>query len=340
MRGGFMFYGRACAFWTLAVVTVLTPPADGQSVISTRSGIVHFFEGTVYLGDQPLESHPGKFSSVPEGAELRTTEGRAEVLLTPDAFIRIGERTTIRIVANKLSDTRVELLAGSAVVDSAEPSSGTSVTLIYKNWNVRFFARGVYRIDSDPPRLWVLQGKAEVSANADQGALLVEQGMYVPFAAVLVPERSIDEPRDALSTWAEGRQQSISADNAIAANIQDPASINTSGLDSFTYFPMLGLPAMGLSSTYSSLGTDQPGFNSIYLPGYTYLPVSLGLGLGGFRTPFRLPPYAGISPFPRAPGLHPIPVRPISPMRPISPGGPTSPVRPISPIGTHVGVHR
>jgi hypothetical protein len=138
-----MFYGRACAFWILAVVTVLTPPADGQSVISTRSGIVHFCEGAVYLGDQPLESHPGKFSSVPEGAELRTGEGRAEVLLTPDVFVRIGDRTTIRMVANKLSDTRVELLGGSAVVDSAEPSSGTSVTLIYRSWNVRFFERGV-----------------------------------------------------------------------------------------------------------------------------------------------------------------------------------------------------
>jgi len=337
-----MFYGRACAFWTLAVVTVLTPPADGQSVISTRSGIVHFFEGAVYLGDQPLESHPGKFLSVPEGAELRTAEGRAEVLLTPDVFVRIGERTTIRMVANKLSDTRVELLAGSAVVDSAEPSSGTSVTLIYRNWNVRFFEQGVYRIDSDPPRLWVLQGKAEVSANPNQGALLVGQGMYVPFAPVLVPERSIDEPRDALSTWAEGRQQSISADNAIAANIQDPASMSTSGLDSFTYFPMIGLPATGpgLSSTYSSLGSYQPGFNSIYLPGYTYLPWFVGLGLGGFRTPFRLPPYAGVSSFPRAPGPHPIPVSPISPVRPISPMRPISPTRPISQVGIHAGVHR
>ena len=163
-----MFYGRACAFWTLAVVSVLTLPADGQSVISTRSGVVHFFEGAVYLGDQPLESHPGKFSSVPQGAELRTAEGRAEVLLTPGVFVRIGERSTIRMVANELSDTRVELLAGSAVVDSAEPNSGTSVTLLYRNWKVHLLERGVYRIDSDPPRLWVFQGKAEVSAGANQ----------------------------------------------------------------------------------------------------------------------------------------------------------------------------
>jgi hypothetical protein len=354
-----MFYRRACAVWVLAVVTVLTLPADAQSVISTRSGIVHFFEGAVYLGDRPLESHPGRFSGVPAGAELRTGEGRAEVLLTPGVFIRIGERTAIRMVANELSNTRVELLAGSAIVDSAEPNSGTSVTLIYRNWNVRFLEHGVYRIDSDPPRLWVLQGKAEVSADTDEGALLVGQGMYVPFAPVLVPDQSIDQPHDSFSNWVEGRQQSISADNAIAANIQDPASMNTStsGLDSFTNFPMLGLSPLGvgLSSTYNSLGTYQPGFNSLYLPGYTYLPFepSLfstysflgtyqpgfnsvylpGYGPGRFPTPIGLPHHPGLWPSPLPhPVPRPIPVHPISP-HPI-------PVHPISGVGTHGSPHR
>jgi hypothetical protein len=249
-----MFYGRASASWTLVVVTFLTFPAVGQLVISTRSGIVHFFEGAAYLGDQPLESHPGKFPSVPLGAELRTAEGRVEMLLTPGIFVRIGEWSTIRMIANQLPDTRVELLAGSAVVDSAEPSSATSVTLIYKTWSVRFLERGVYRVDSDPPRLWVLQGRAEVSADTHEEALSVGHGMCVPFASALVPDRSIDPPRDALSIWAEGRQQSISADNAIAANIQDPASVDTSNsghsftLPRYTYVALL----VGLAAEISS----------------------------------------------------------------------------------------
>src|SRR5215469_10180226 len=115
-----MFSGRASAFWTVAVVTMLTLPADGQLVISTRSGIVHFFDGAVYLDDQPLESHPGKFSSMPNNGVLHTAEGRAEVLLTPGVFLRIGKRSTIRMVDNELLHTRVELVAGSAVVDSGE----------------------------------------------------------------------------------------------------------------------------------------------------------------------------------------------------------------------------
>ena len=298
-----MLFGRLCGFWSVALVTVLALPADGQSVISTHSGVVHFFEGSVYLDNQPLESHPGRFPSVPQGAELHTADGRAEVLLTPSVFVRLGERTTIRMLANQLSNTRVELLAGSAVVDAAEPVPGQSVTLVYKNWSVRFLEEGVYRIDADPARLWVLQGKAEVSPGG-QPALSVEQGLDLPLAAVLVPERFVEPPRDALSVWAEGRQQSISADNAIAANIQDPASMTLpdSGLDSFTYFPTLGLVASqpGLSSSYL-LGSYQPGFNSLYLPGYTSLPLLFAVGSLGYPTSL---PYLRPHPLP---AYHPIP---------------------------------
>ena len=328
---------RSCvrALWLLAVLTALTVAADGQSVISTHSGVVHFFEGSVYLGEQLLESHPGKFAIVPKGAELRTAQGRAEVLLTPGVFLRLGQGSVMRMVDNDLSHTRVELLSGSAVVESDEPSSGTSVSLLYKLWSVRFQEQGVYRIDCEPPRLWVLRGKVEAYTETHDVPVSVETGMYMPFAALLLPERAIDPPRDTLSAWSEGRQQSISTDNAIAAKIQDPASMDASisGPDTFTYYPMLGLPSLGqdLSSTYSALGLSQPGFNSLYLPGFTFLPLLLGIrpiGLAPTRFPSAHP--------------HPIPVRPVYP-RPV-PTRPTFP-HPTAPIhvftgGVHVGGRR
>src|SRR5271166_3881856 len=176
-RGRFMSNGCVCTFSTLAAVIALALPACAQSVISTRSGVIHFFEGTVYLGDQALESHLGKFPSVPLGAELRTSEGRAEVLLTPGVFLRMGEKSAIRMVANDLTDTQVELRTGSAIVDSGEPNSGTSVTLIYKDWRVHFLRKGVYRIESDPPRLVIRQGEAEVFAGVNGQPVAVEHGM-------------------------------------------------------------------------------------------------------------------------------------------------------------------
>src|SRR5579863_10006936 len=163
-------------------------PVSAQSVISTRSGLIHFFEGEVYLGDQSLESHLGRFPSVPQGAELRTAEGRAEVLLTPGVFLRMGDRSAIRMVANDLADTQVELETGSVIVDSGEPNLNTSITLIYKNWRVHFLQKGAYRIDADPARLWVRDGQAEVFAGLSKEPVSVEHGMSLPFAGVLVPE--------------------------------------------------------------------------------------------------------------------------------------------------------
>ena len=352
MGGSFMSYGRVYVLSTLAVVAVLAVPANGQSVISTRSGLVHFFEGAVYLGDQPLEPRFGKFATIAEGSELRTAQGRAEVLLTPGVFLRLGEGSAIRMVANVLSDTRVGLLAGSVLVDSAEPCSGTSVTLVYKDWNVRFRQKGIYRIDAEPPRLWVQQGAAEVSSGNTGAPVSVEQGMYLPFASVLVPERYIDVPGDALTDWAKGRSESISADNAITAQIdEDPASRNAGlGMDSFAYFPLVGVPSLGsgLSGGYSPFYSYQPGFNSIYLPGYTYRPFLFGLSPGVVRSYSYSPPRRiGVSPI--VPGSR-VGVSPIVPgsrvgVSPIVPGSRVplphpAPVHPIPRGVAHGGVHR
>ena len=351
-----MSHGRVHVFSTLAVLAVLAFPANGQSVISARSGVVHFFEGAVYLGDKLLEPQFGRFPCMAEGSELRTAQGRAEVLLTPGVFLRLGESAAVRLVASDLSDTRIELLAGSAIVDSQEPGPGTSVTLIYKDWRMRFPEKGIYRIDSEPPRLLVRQGHAQVSAGADGTPVSVKQGMDLPFAAVLVPERAIDAPADALANWEQGRSESIFADNAITAQIdEDPATRPYGiGLDSFTYFPMIGATPLGLGSPglYSSYAPPfQSGFSSIYLPGYTYRPLLLGLRLGGYsayggsgysgsgynHNGYSYNPYRGYAPPPSRPWHAGFP-----PARGAIAPAPRAPAAPAHPItrGTFHGGHR
>jgi hypothetical protein len=308
------------AFPAMAAALALALPAGAQSVVSTRSGLIHYSEGAVYLSGQPIESRLGKFPTMPQGAELRTAYGRVEVLLTPGVFLRLGEGSSVRMVANSLADTQVELRSGAAIVDSGEPNPGTSVTLVYKGWRVHFLAKGVYRIDSDPPGLWVRQGQAEVFAGPDGKAVPVGDGMNLAFATALAPEPLIDRPGDTLTDWNNGRSQSIAADDAIAAQIDEEPGVQTMA-DSFTYYPMLGVSSLGVapSGVYAAYGLSQPGFYSIYLPGYTYVPFMLGIG--GFRTGFPslyprvgvLPRSGVIVPPTRAPvpGVHPVPgVRP------------------------------
>ena len=302
-------------------------PTMAQSVIATHSGLVYYFDGLVYLNDQPLESHTGKFQSVAEGAELRTAQGRAEVLLTPGVFLRIGENSAIRMLSNELANTRVELETGSAIVDSSKPAPRTAVTLVFKDWQVTSAEAGTYRIDSDPPRLWVLKGDADVAMGNKQ-PVSVAKGMDLPLTAALRPADSSNQPADSLSEWAKGRGDSIATDDTITESIdKDPLS-QMPDFQGFTYFPYVGVPYMGMG-LYSrplygpALGMQpaQPGFYSMYLPGYSYAPVLL--------IPSRLgqiaaPPFSVVIP---RPGHAPYQV---GPSRPLVPGAhPIAPARPL-----------
>jgi hypothetical protein len=342
-------------------LAALALPLGAQSVISTRSGVIHFFEGSVYLNDQPLEARLGRYPTLAQGQRLRTAEGRAEVLLTPGVFLRLGQQSAIKMVANSLADTRLELENGAAIVDSSEPNPGTSVSLIYKDWTIHLVQKGVYRIDSDPPRLWVREGEAEVFTGSSGEPLPVEQGMSLPLAAVLVPESSIMQPADALSNWADGRGQSIAADNAITAQIDEDPDAAAGSADTFSYFPLVGVPAIGpgMSSVYSSLYPSQPGFSSIYLPGYTYRPYIFGL-LGSPARPYSIYPSSSRRVVVGSPvtGGYMVPSRTPFPSRTPYPSSPSHPVRtPIPSIsapisrpgvvhsvprggGVHVGAHR
>src|SRR5579883_3146435 len=250
---GVIMMRTGSALFTFASILAGAIPASAQSVVSTHSGVVYYFDGAVFLGDQPLQARLGTFPSVPVGWELRTEKGKAEVLLTPGVFLRMGENSSIRMVANDLANTRVELLEGSAIIDAPQQASGTSVTLLFRNWEIRPGRSGSCRLDSNPPRLWVSRGEAEVS-GADGQPVKVEQGMDLPLAKVLVPDQAAPQPLDDLSVWDQGRSDSIAADNAITQQIdQDPAS-HPADVDAFTYFPMLGVPAPGLySSPYPSV---------------------------------------------------------------------------------------
>jgi hypothetical protein len=360
---------RALVLSVLALSAVAFQ-ARGQAVISTRSGVLHYFEGAVYLNDQPVEPHPGRFLSVPEGSELRTAAGRAEVLLTPGVFLRLDQNSSIRMVSNTFADSRVELLTGSAMVESAEPTPGTSVTLSYQGWQVRFPEKGVYRIDSTPARVWVREGQAQVTDAATGEPVAVDRGMDLPLAIALVPEQSAADAGsdpgsgDALSNWSRGRADSISADNQIAANIQDPASMDMSsdpsalygdpGQYGFTQFPMLGLAPIdpGISSgiyspygagVYSSVYPYQSGFYALYLPGYTYRPLFLGLPtvVGRSSTIYSPLPRTGYTVItPRSVYSSPTVIRPTPPVsRPVVPISRPAPIVHAPVAAPHVGGH-
>jgi hypothetical protein len=201
----------------LALAAIAVPSATAQSVISARSGLIHFFEGDVYVAGQRLETHEGRFESISDGAEIRTEQGRAEVLLNPGVFLRIGEQSKVRMLDSDIMNTRLELLSGSAAIDCTQGAPGPSLTLLVGQRNMRFLNEGLYRVEAEPPILRVRAGKAEVGSG-DQQSVAVEQGMSLRLEAAAAPEPSPQDLKDSLSDWSIARRQSITAENEISQN--------------------------------------------------------------------------------------------------------------------------
>jgi hypothetical protein len=308
-------------------------PVFAQTVISTHSGVLYFFEGSVSLGGQPLEQKFGKFPDLGEGRELRTEQGRAEVLLTPGVFLRIGDHSAIRMVCEQLADTRVELVAGSAIIEVNQTAPDTAVTVIHKQWQVRAPQPGVYRIDSEPAQLHVYRGQAEVSTAGKAETVSVKDGENLPLAGVLVPEQSTALSGDGFKTWAMNRSQEVSADNAIAAGIvDDPSQMTGSAVDlgGLNYFPVTGIPSLGIVNPYgvSFWSPYQSTLNSMYYPSYLYGPY-----YSGWPSGLLIYPRPGLMPLRIGTGLRPGVIAPRVPV--LTPRPAVRPVAPHVVVGHH-----
>lgn len=262
--------GTRSALLALSVVFPFLPHASGQSVISARSGLVNYFEGVVFLDGQPLERKSTTFHRLHEGSTLATESGRAEVLLTPDTYLRIGADSSIRMITTDIDDTQVELIEGSAILDSAQAPDGAFVKVIYKGETIRFLKPGNYRMDAEPPQLRVFSGEAEVTsgdpARKNQGPVTLEASQLMPLDGSPVVKRFTQGTDGLLDIWSSERGSLIASNMANSQSISDPlldtgTAIPADLASYIGYIPALPPPVYG-SSPY--------GYGSYYpYPGYS-----------------------------------------------------------------------
>ena len=215
--------------------------AMGQSVISAKSGLIHYVEGQVLLDGKQVEVKIATFPEMKDNSELQTKDGRAEVLLTPGAFLRIGENSAVRMLSTKLTDARVELLSGSVIIEAdAETADGEDlVTVIYKDAKIHLRKGGIYRFDSEPAQLRVYAGQAEVETGVN--TLIVKGGKMVVLPNAVAAEKFDSKNGDALNRWSARRAEGIAMANVSAAKHIRDSGMSFTGNSWFynTYFGMM-----------------------------------------------------------------------------------------------------
>src|ERR1700712_4154090 len=93
---------------TLASGLVIAAPARGIAV----PGTVNYIEGSVSVNGASLSASQAGQAALQQDETLSTADGKAEVLMSPGIFVRVGRNSEIRMVSPKLVDPRIEVVHG------------------------------------------------------------------------------------------------------------------------------------------------------------------------------------------------------------------------------------
>jgi hypothetical protein len=267
IAGGFGI-GVLCATFSIA-----------QVAISAHSGLLQFTLGSVFLADKPIHKTATNLVEVKPGQVLRTgTDGKAEVLLTPGVFLRLDNDSSVRMDSNALTNTRVTLLSGTAMVECDELLHDNAVAFTVGNFPVELRKKGLYRLDANPPGVATIKGEAFVAGNLN---LTVKQKKFVALnAAVPQPEKFKVDKKDDLYAFSKARaEDSVYATGVTSSGLYSAgykgctgsAWYLMSGVGMYSYLPCTGMFSNPFG--YSFLGLnygymwDGPGY---YMAPYGY----------------------------------------------------------------------
>ena len=268
-----------------AVLALAATSTFGQNVISAKSGLVNYTEGEVFLDGKAVDtSKTLALGDFKEWTELKTTLGRAEVLLSPGVFLRVSENTSVQLTSNKLEDTKLELLAGSVLLEVAEfNSKEQALSVRVGETTVEFPKNGLYRLEASPAELRVHDGSAVVVTGGQP--VTVREGNRVALSTLIVPVKFDKDKGDAFYRWAARRSGYIALANVSAAKkVHDGNSLWRSNswvwnpyFGLYTFIPFSGMYRSPFGWQYYSPGAVERVY---YRPPVIYTNPNSGGGFG------------------------------------------------------------
>jgi FecR protein len=256
----------AAALGVLLLAAVTARPQ--AYTVSAKPGAVNYIEGHAYLDGKPLSDKGLRSSFLNTGDTLSTDLGKAEILLTPGVFLRIGNNSEVRMISPSLTDTQVELKKGEAMIEADGLMKENRIQVSVRGASIMIEKNGLYRFTADEnPTAAVLDGKAQVyfgDKKIDLG-----KGRETLLSENLKPEKFDPKKEDDLYAWSNTRSEYDAASSYHAAK---SVSVNSySGGSGFD--PAFGY---GMGSWYGPGWYWNGAFNS-----WGWIP-----GNGAFYSPF------------------------------------------------------
>ncbi|MCZ2389604.1 MAG: FecR domain-containing protein [Acidobacteria bacterium] len=183
--------------------------ATNKFVISAEAGGVSYTEGTVSVARKA-----GKSGVLLKGDEIKVgdrvstgNDGRAEILLNPGSYLRVGENSAFEFISTDLEDLRIRLVRGAAVLE-VYASREFRVDVLTPHGKVRLAETGVYRFDVDKAStsVAVWEGKALMGRG---GETVVKEDRKGVLAGGVVTVAKFDHDKDSLEAWSKSRSKEL-----------------------------------------------------------------------------------------------------------------------------------
>jgi hypothetical protein len=193
------------------------------------------------------------------GQVIATANGKAEILLTPGIFLRLGDDSTIQMVSPDLTHTEVKLERGRADIEVDQIYKQNTVLIDLANGQTQLLQHGLYSFDANDSTVRVFDGKAAVYPGQNMQSNIkpieVKGGRQLVLNGEAIKPQRFDKDQaknDPLYKWSSLRSA------------------------------YLGDANIDLASEYAGYGGFTPGWYWAGGPfGYTWLP-----GDGLFWNPF------------------------------------------------------
>jgi hypothetical protein len=203
----------------LVPILLVTAVLGAARTISMPApGTVNYVEGQVALEGRSLSEKSVGSTQVEANQVLDTGHGKAELLLTPGVFFRLGDNSEVRMVSPGLAHTKVELVKGVAMLEVADLFKENDLSVAVGGATARIEKTGLYDFNAGQPAVGVLHGKATVFEGDAQVTL--KKGHQAVLSGQALKSGGIDKKafeNNDLYRWSRLRSEYESEANMDAA---------------------------------------------------------------------------------------------------------------------------
>jgi len=205
----------------LALIAAVNGALAQTQTLSARPGLVNYVEGEA-------SAKPPAFINA--GETFSTGNGKAEILLMPGVFLRLGDNSEIRMVTPSLVDTHLELLQGEAIIEAVGIIRGSQVSVAdngaaASGAAITIAANGLYRIRGQSAAVY--SGNMEVTLGGQ--AIKLGKGRQTQFVQPIRSEKMDMDEGDELYAWSSVRSQYEAAASYQAARASAFSGQNQTG---------------------------------------------------------------------------------------------------------------